>query len=93
MSSGCSSKQYTVHVKNAGPLAGSEVVQLYMSPPASLKGVWKAPLPARRLIDFAKVRGLCSSCPACLQGLIIRLLCAGGGWSRRQRCGFLRGAR
>ena len=42
--------------------AGSEVVQLYMSPPASLKGVWKAPLPARRLIDFARC-ALCSCLP------------------------------
>ncbi len=56
----CSTKVYTVNVHNSGPMAGAEVVQLYVSPiAASLQaggsGKWKAPLPKRKLLDFAKL--------------------------------------
>ena len=54
-SGGCASKLYSVQVSNRGPMAGSEVVQLYSSPIATSLGGWKAPLPKRKLIDFAKV--------------------------------------
>lgn len=53
---GCASKRYNVHVCNQGSRAGSETVQLYMAPVvASLPSDWRAPLPKRRLLDFAKV--------------------------------------
>ena len=55
----CSTKLYTVHVRNSGPMAGAEVVQLYVSPIAdslhAAGGKWKAPLPKRKLLDFAKL--------------------------------------
>ena len=53
---GCASKRYVVRVHNKGPMAGAEVVQLYMSPvAASLPKSFRASLPKRKLIDFAKV--------------------------------------
>jgi beta-glucosidase-like glycosyl hydrolase len=56
----CSTKVYNVLVHNSGPMAGAEVVQLYVSPIASsLKPgghrAWKAPVPKRKLLDFEKL--------------------------------------
>lgn len=49
-------QQYTVTVSNTGARVGTETVQLYFVPPATLGlSSWAAPLPRRRLIDWRKV--------------------------------------